>query len=322
MAVKKINEDSSSGASADYNNDVFLDEDNDDMFPPDDDDDDHVLESSEDKVQHEEASVKPLPEFGSIFGKEAAASAMEQHTSPVMRISSAIHPPGTNVAMQEVMKSRIPRDSLGSSSSQVESNKSVERRRPTIETVMESRLNANSPNAIPPSTGSVMSSGVLREKDANIFQPTATTEEMRKKPTTTEVPRRQEERASQTTSTDAQVQSKTAPHISASSGSVMSSSGVLRPKDPNVLETASTTQDMRKKPTATEASRPEQQSALQPSCTDVHQRSDNQQPQPAEHILDIEGDPFFSGAILYCVSYVCNIYVEIRISCMMLSCNK
>ena len=86
----------------------------------------------------------------------------------------------------------------------------------------------------------------------------------------------------------------------------MSSSAVLRPKDPNIVGTANTTQQMRKKPTVTEVSSPEQQTSSEPTSTHGNEGSDDHQVQPPvpPQMIDIEKDPFFSGAILYCILYV------------------
>ena len=99
--------------------------------------------------------MQALPKFGSVFGNKAPSTPVVDETSTgsslpavstAMHITTAIHPPGTNAAMQEIMKSRIPRASLGSSSSQGNINTPLVDR--NIEKVMESRLNAGSGSAV------------------------------------------------------------------------------------------------------------------------------------------------------------------------------
>ena len=114
MPVKNTDEHTSSGASAEYNDDeVFGGEDEDELFPADDDNNDD-LENYQETLKGDEPNLKPLPAFASIFSQQVPASGMKQQSSPVVHINTPIHPPGTNAAMQEVMKWRIPRDSVSS----------------------------------------------------------------------------------------------------------------------------------------------------------------------------------------------------------------
>ena len=291
-AVTNKDDSSSSGDSADYDQQVFHDDyyeddNNEQTYPPDDGDDNPPI-SEGNNIQNEQTKMEPLPKFGLVIGKKAPSTPMIHKTLTVMHITTAIHPPGTNAAMQEVMKSRIPRASLGSSSSQGDINTPIVDR--NIEKVMESHLNAGSGNAIP--------------------SPTA--QQMRQKPAVSEQARSVQESTLQVPATPT--------HIPLTGGSLISS-GVLRAKDPNVQEGASA-QEVKKKPIGSESTTTEEQQSTSQPTTREHELSDNQQLQPPGNVLDIEGDPFFSGANVFHSFHACNIDVEIGITCGLVSCNK
>ena len=127
-----------------------------------------------------------LPAFSTILGKAALSVPGEQghyveapHQGS--RMTSVIHPPGTNVHMQAVMKSRLPStSSIGSTQSEDAVRMSNIPKRQPVEKVMESRINApptrNPPANVPrsvQSTGSKVASleaePVLKLKDINVI---------------------------------------------------------------------------------------------------------------------------------------------------------
>ena len=127
-----------------------------------------------------------LPAFPTIFGKAALNAPGEQGhyvEAPRQgsRMTSVIHPPGTNVHMQAVMKSRLPStSSIGSTQSEDAVRMSNIPKRQSVEKVMESQINApptrNPPANVPrlvQSAGSKVASLeaelVLKLKDINVI---------------------------------------------------------------------------------------------------------------------------------------------------------
>ena len=109
-------------------------------------------------------------------------------------MTSVIHPPGTNLHMQAVMKSRLPStSSIGSTQSEDAVRMSNIAQRQPVEKVMESRINApptrNPPANVPrsvQSAGSKVASleaeSVLKLKDINVINMGAAVVSMKQKP--------------------------------------------------------------------------------------------------------------------------------------------
>ena len=120
---------------------------------------DPVTESSIGVTSQSKSSEK-LPSFPSAFGHS------ESQQQGVMMMQTVIHPPGTNIQMQQLMKSRLP-----STSSVSDAEVS-----PAVEKIIEKRMGMTQtfPSSSSPAAMSVpptkLSQAVLKPKDPNVME--------------------------------------------------------------------------------------------------------------------------------------------------------